>query len=50
MSYIYLHVDTTCLKSIKQAERKKASYENKGYTLVKETATPFSATLTYRKD
>ncbi len=36
------------IKSIKQAERKKAQYENKGYTLVRETCTPFKATLTYK--
>lgn len=41
-------IDMTSLKSIKQGERKKAQYENKGYTLVKESATPFKATLTYK--
>ncbi len=36
------------LKSIKQGERKKAQYENAGYTLTSETCTPFKATLTYK--
>ena len=41
-------IDMNDLKSIKQGERKKAQYENKGYMLVKESATPFKATLTYK--
>ena len=41
-------IDMNDLKSIKQGERKKALYENKGYTLVRETCTPFKATLTYK--
>lgn len=41
-------IDTMDIKSIKAGERKKAAYENKGYTLVNETCTPFKATLTYK--
>ena len=41
-------IDTTSLASIKAGERKKASYENKGYSLIRETATPFKAILTYK--
>ena len=41
-------IDMNNLKSIKQGERQKTMYENKGYTLVSETCTPFKATLTYK--
>ena len=43
---IVIYLDN--LASIKSGERRKAMYENKGYILVKESATPFRATLIYK--
>lgn len=43
-----IKIDTTDIKSVEAGERKMALYENKGYTLVRLTATPFRATLTYK--
>lgn len=48
MTTLSIIIDTTSIASIKQAERKKAQYENKGYILVSESATPFRAILTYK--
>ena len=50
MPYHYIKVDLADAKSIAKAEKKKAEYENKGYTLAHEFVTPFRATLTYRED
>jgi hypothetical protein len=47
MAQKIIRVNTNDIKSIKNAERLKARYENAGYTLVSETATISTATFIY---
>ena len=50
MKRVIINWSMDSLKSIKQAERKKAKLENDGYTLVKEIAGLFYGRLIYERN
>jgi hypothetical protein len=47
-NYKFIKVDLSNETSIRKAERLKASYENKGYTLISEEVGMFHAKFIYK--